>query len=172
MFDRQTIINAFAKNRRPADEALTECDCEECQAEVQNLKGKTWSQITLADIGPFSGNINDLTPAAFYYFLPGLLLLTLDHPDADWIAEAVIFRLTESDREGNHVSSRLRQDLIRLNPYQREVLAELVSDWQRHFNFSMFPGIWESLILSLSSREPVRYSWEALEAYNRELLKE
>ena len=103
MIDRQSIINAFANTPHPGDRRLCNCDCEECQWEIALFKNKKWSRLNLDDFGAEDGNasIQLLTAEAFHYFLPGLLLLSIDHPDAGWLVNQIVSRLTVSDQESD-----------------------------------------------------------------------
>ena len=60
---------------------MTGCPCEECRFEVRGFRGKSWPRLRLEDISGDGGNVFMLTPRAFQYLLPGLMLMVLERGD-------------------------------------------------------------------------------------------
>ncbi len=167
---RQDVMIAFSKVHHPGDDSLTVCPCDECQWEVARFKGKKWSRLSLADVSTESANIFLLTPAAFHYFLPGLLLLILDHPDADSLLGRIISRLVVSDQASEAERANVEQFVSRLSARQRQVLVEIVR--QAHDSASYSPVVWNSAIANLRGDVVSPYSSEALEQWCISLRKD
>jgi hypothetical protein len=150
MTQRDEVMIAFSKVPYPGDEALTPCGCDECRWEVGRLRGKKWTRLGLDDFGAGDGeaNVALLTPAAFHYFLPGLMLVALDHSEARGdILGKVIHRITASDREGKAARAKVDQVINRLSGRQRQVLADLIR--QAEGSEPHVPAIWQSAIANL-----------------------
>jgi hypothetical protein len=127
---RDEVLFAFSKTPYPGDDALTSCNCDDCRWEVARLRGKKWTRLSLDDFGAEDGdsNVTLLTPAAFHYYLPGLLLLVLDHPEETegWLLSSVISRLTIPENADAATRSTVEGIITRLSTRQREVLVALI----------------------------------------------
>lgn len=163
---RDEAMIAFSKVPYPGDEALTSCDCDECRWEVGRLRGKKWTRLSLDDFGAGDGaaNVALLTPAAFHYFLPGLILLALDHPGMTGdILGMVVRRLTASDREGEAARAKVDQVIKRLSGRQRRVLIELIL--QAEGSEPHVPAIWQSAITNLIDGVATPYDYSTVERW-------
>ena len=170
MVDRQALINAFAKVLHPGDAALCFCPCGECQWQVAEFKGKKWSQLKVDDFGveKEGANVALLTPTAFHYFLPGLVLLTLDNPDGVWLVDRIIHRLIASHQDTEEHRSSVQDVIKRLSTRQRAALIDAVATWR--LMVICAPTIWECLIATLRDGKVTQYSVSAIEDYNGKLL--
>lgn len=147
---RDEVTFAFSKVPPPGDEALTSCDCEECRWEVGRFRGKRWNRLGPDDFGAEDGgaNVALLTPAAFHYFLPGLILVALDHPEERGIIlHKVICRLAASDREGEASRAEVDRFIGRLSGRQRRVLVEFIR--RAEGSEPHVPMIWQSAVANL-----------------------
>lgn len=164
---RQALINAFARTAHPGDQSLCACSCAECRSEVAKFKGKKWSQLELQDFaGDASGaNIAMLTPAAFCYFLPGLILLTLDKTDCAWLVSRIVDRMIVSDKHSEEHRSSVDDVIKRLSARQRAAIIDVAEPWRLKVPYA--PVIWELLVASLRDGTTACYSADAVEAYNR-----
>ena len=129
MIDRQAIINAFAKTAHPGDDALCDCDCEDCQWEIARFKNKKWSRLTSSDFGAEDGgaDVSFLTLEGFYYFLPGFLLLLADNPGNGSLWGQIVSRLVVSDQASDEKRERVRKLVTRITPAQRAVLLSVAN---------------------------------------------
>jgi hypothetical protein len=164
---RDEIQYAFAKTPYPGDDALTSCACEECQYSVRRFRGKKWSRLTLADVGDDQGNVASLTPPAFHYFLPGLLLLVLDQGEQSGsllhsIADRFAIGDLNVDRNKDGIT-RVGKMIQRLSHRQRQALA----DFFRYFESTPLyvPEVMYSAIGNLLSGEVRPYSHRAFEQW-------
>lgn len=117
--------SAFVDIPYPGDEALTECPCDECRWGVGRFIGKDWRTLRFKDAvsDQSDANISFLSPAAFHYFLPGLMRLALKrHVDSFWIADQILGRLTACDQMSEKLKY-VQTNLDRLSPEQRGVVA-------------------------------------------------
>jgi hypothetical protein len=161
---REEIQYAFAKTPYPGDQALTSCSCEEYQWEVCRFRGKKWSRLTLEDVScGDGGNVVYLTPAAFHYFLPGLMLLVLDHGlESGTLDCSIVSRFAASDRDEEGIK-RVAKMINRLSLRQRRVIV----DFLRHLEPTGFqvPEVLRSAIENLHSGDARPYSQEAVEQW-------
>jgi hypothetical protein len=166
---RGEAMIASSKVPCPGDEALTSRNGDECRWEVGRLRGKEWTRLSLDDFGANDGaaNVALLTPAAFHYFLPGLILLALDHPGmAGDILGKVVRRLTASDREGEAARAKVDQVIKRLSGRQRRVLIDLIR--QAEGSGPHVPAIWRSAIMNLIDGVATPYDYGAVERWHSE----
>jgi hypothetical protein len=166
MSSREAVLYAFSRTPPPGEDALTSCNCEECRWDVARLRGKKWTRLSPDDFGASDGGANFalLTPSAFHYYLPGLLLLALDHPDLapEFIAK-IINRLTAPDSTAEARLPRIAQLIKRLTLRQREVLVEFLH--QAAPSTPHVPPIWEAAIASLIGGSPSFYSATAVDQW-------
>jgi len=127
---RDEVLFAFSRTSYPGDDALTSCNCEDCRWEVARLRGKKWTRLSLDDFGAEDGNANValLLPAAFHYYLPGLLLLLLDHPEETqgWLLDRVLSRLTIPETADAGWRTKVEGIVKRLSARQREVAIAVI----------------------------------------------
>ncbi|HZH14959.1 MAG TPA: DUF6714 family protein [Archangium sp.] len=90
----QVIREAFPAGEPPADQAMRNDHCSECQETVGRFAGKRWPEISVADL---SGNPGPslLTAAGFRYYLPAMMLRSMEaRRDLDCFPESVIGELS------------------------------------------------------------------------------
>lgn len=163
---RNEVMIAFSKVAYPGDDRLTACGCEECRWEVGRFRGKRWNRLTLDDFGALDGGANFalLTPAAFHYFLPGLLMLALDDlKTGRYLLDQVIGRITASDREGEQARREAEQVVKRLTLRQRQVLVALLR--QAEGPIPDVPVIWLSAIVNLTDGIVAPYAHDSVERW-------
>ena len=117
------IRAAFPAAPYPGDATLSDCWCEECAWSVRNLRGKSWKQLRVEDVG---GDGGCLSHRAFRYYLPGLLCLTVQHPDEFSLSSEVNGRLVVHDRAGPEEAREVSETVRRLSPRQRRVLERFL----------------------------------------------
>ncbi len=112
----------------PGDHILSDCWCEECEADYRKLRGKSWKQVKLANFCGENGRIG-LGPEAFAYYLPGILILSVQESD-DFDPCNVIGRFVFSDHqaEGPERQQDIRQLVGSFSKRQRQVLL-FYFDW-------------------------------------------
>src|SRR5690606_11299552 len=112
----------------PGDDRLCACDCDECQWEIANFKNKKWSRLQPSDFDAENGgaNVSFLTPEALHYFMPGFLLLAIDHPEFDWLLSRTFSRLVISDSASEKSREHVRKLFTRLSLAQRAVLFSVL----------------------------------------------
>jgi len=171
---REEIVRAFSKTPRPDDSELTSCPCEECRGVIHSFLGKRWSQLQTAGIED-SGSMGMLSPRGFQYFLPGLLLLWIDHPD-DYpsMIDAIVARITFSDQTNvgritisEEAKTRKRESVQKviqqLGTRQRSVVADfLVSLESTHPHV---PEVWKSAISNLRDGQARPYSQSTVDSW-------
>ena len=148
----------------PGDRVLSDCWCDECEFSVRHLRGKSWKEISTGDIGDEGGC---MSPEAFRYYLPGILALSVQHPDEGHLASEINRRFVFSDHP--HERREARADLSRLvgalSPRQRKVLLYYF-DWLANQD-------WQAPILISAAKRAVSdgvvepFSFRELDAWNR-----
>ena len=159
------IRAAWPATPYPGDHILSNCWCEECAFSVRDLRGKSWKQLTVGDLGSGSG---ELSADAFLYFLPGILSLSIQDPDGDHLAGEVNrwFVYSDSEYEPAGASERIARLVSRLSQRQREVLLEYL-DW-------LAAEDWQAPMLIASAKRAIAdgvvepYSMEELLSWCRE----
>ena len=170
---RDEVIIAFSKTPYPGDEALTACSCDECRGEVSRFEGKKWSRLSLQDLreGDCGASIPSLTPTAFHYFLPGLLIVALDNPDIQTLLLGrVIRRLVVSDRAGEARRRNVEQIHKRLSSRQRQVLVDVMR--QVEDSVPHDPVTWNSALGNLIGGTVIPYSQASADLWLQERLRE
>ena len=103
MRDTESIIGltrtAFADVAYPGREALFNDHCCECAEVSGSYGGKPWSETTLEDV--LGGRETALlSPAAWRYYLPAVLIWCVREPDAvDVIQDNLVYQLEPPDGE-------------------------------------------------------------------------
>ena len=96
---------AFGSCKRPAHFTNYK-HCEECLEHDELLRARDLDSLTIADVGnPGWNPIPFTTPAAFGYYFPALVRLSLDEPDDfyGWYFRELLFFLTYEDTENQHL---------------------------------------------------------------------
>jgi hypothetical protein len=118
------IRAAFPATPYPGDATLSDCWCEECEWSVRYLRGKSWMQLGVEDcvggVGAF------LSVRAFRYYLPGLLCLSVQHPDELNLATEINARLVVMDGAAPTEAEAIRETARGLSPRQRNVVARFL----------------------------------------------
>ncbi len=117
------IRAAFPADPYPGDHILSNCWCEECAASVENLRGKSWTELRVGDVG---GDGGLLSHAAFGYYLPGLLCLSVLHPNEWGLASEINGLLVVSDLDPPEGAARVRERVGRLSPRQRRAVGRFL----------------------------------------------
>ena len=98
---REAIRAAFSGVSYPGDDRLTVYLAEgrEYDETFKLLRGKSWSEFPVADFIWGDTPIPDLAPEAFHYYMPALLLASLDvnHETAGNYASSLMFFLSPSN---------------------------------------------------------------------------
>jgi hypothetical protein len=137
-----SIVAAFADNEYPGDTRLTvygdsPLDCDETR---RLLIGRSWQDFPAAEFIQGDTPFPDLSPEAFHYYMPALLLASLDRTfdlNSD-LAHSIVFYLSPrgafeegefgyDDREG------FQQRMAQFTPTQREVMAETLKEYVRAY---------------------------------------
>lgn len=126
---REDIWAAFPYTPYPGDRILTTCACDECRWEVRNLRGKSWKQIGVSDLG---GDGGSMSPEAFRYYLPGLLVLALNNPpDASMITALQIvpyLTVSETEKRIENALQSKQMTIGRLTRRQRDVIVRFLDE--------------------------------------------
>ncbi len=158
------IRAAWPTTPYPGDQVLSDCWCDECEFSVRSLRGKSWGQIGVGDVGGESGQ---MSAEAFRYYLPGILALSVQHPDELHLASEINLRFVFSDH--SHERPKARENLSRLtrtlSPRQREVLVRYF-DWLANQE-------WQAPILIAAAIRAVYgmiepFSFDELDRWNRQ----
>ena len=94
---RNAIADTFSDNAYPGDEHLTVGNAggREYDTTFQLLRGKKWQECPVAEFIDGDTPIPDLTPEAFHYFMPALLIASIDGSDVDSdVAHSLAFYLS------------------------------------------------------------------------------
>jgi hypothetical protein len=117
------IRAAFPAAPYPGDATLSDCWCEDCAWSVRNLRGKSWKQLRVADLGDDGGQMSN---RAFRYYLPGMLCLAGQHPADLHLASAINARLVVDDQAAPEKVEAVRVTVRRFSPRQRGVLVRFL----------------------------------------------
>ena len=134
----EVIRTAFAGNQYPGDEHLTVFDCEgrEYDETYKLLQGKTWEKLPVAQFMSGDTPIPDLTPEAFHYYAPALLIASISgFPD---LANAVTFYFTPAScdllpdlNDQKECLARFNERFALFSTEQRKVIAEVLREYTR-----------------------------------------
>jgi len=133
MRDTESIIGltrtAFADVAYPGREALFNDHCCECAEVSGSYGGKPWSETTLEDV--LGGRETALlSPAAWRYYLPAVLIWCVREPDAvDVIQDNLVYQLEPPDGERG-VPEWFNQRAMGFSAEQRSALVAYL-DWYR-----------------------------------------
>jgi len=138
----QTLINdiraIFADSVYPGDENITESDPagREFDETWQLLRGKTWQNLPVGEFLSGDTPIPDLTPKAFHYFLPGLLISSLNvcEETAVEVADALEFYLSpdSAHADGEFAfddTDRFSRKMSLLTDRQRAVIVRVFEEY-------------------------------------------
>jgi hypothetical protein len=117
------IRAAFPATPYPGDATLSDCWCEECAWSLRNLRGKSWKQLRVEDVG---GDGGYLSHKAFRYYLPGLLCLAVQHPDELDLSCEINARLLISDKDASKDAAEVQETVRRLSTRQRGVMSRFL----------------------------------------------
>lgn len=119
------INAAWRSTPYPGDHVLSDCWCDECEFSVSSLRGKSWSQLKIADTNSETSQLNS---SAFLYYLPALLELSLRHPDEIHLPCLINGRFIRCDTAPSDGETEIRELLRRLSKVQKHVLSDYF-DW-------------------------------------------
>jgi hypothetical protein len=117
------IRAAFPAAPYPGDVSLSDCRSNECEWSVRSLRGKSWMQLRVEDVG---GDGAFLSVRAFRYYLPGLLCVALQHPDATHLASEINARFVVLARAPPAATEVVLETVLRLSLRQRGVIARFL----------------------------------------------
>ena len=116
-----SIEAAFAAAQRPGDEEIVSHDeCEECDSLRASLAGKHWRDLGRMAVDQMSQALPLLSPAAFRYFLPAVLIRGLREHDKSTDPLVLSFG-TAASNEDSDSFWQVRLDLL------SEAEAEMVA---------------------------------------------
>lgn len=156
------IRAAWPSTPYPGDRVLfSDCWCDECAWAVRSLRGKSWKEIDVCDLGGDGGRMSD---EAFRYYLPGVLALSVQHPDETHLSCEVNLRFVFSRREGWKRQQSVSMLARTLSPRQREVML-------RYFDW-LDDQRWQAPILIAAAKRAVHgeiepYSADELDRWHR-----
>jgi hypothetical protein len=109
---RTQITSAFAQRQRPKTVTTITVNSE-LRDDALHFDGMDWSQVVAEDWRHWSDAISGFTPDAFLYFLPSLLIVSLDKSNLPLVAADVLISLlaTSADPEiwHEHFSKRFQK---------------------------------------------------------------
>lgn len=142
MRDTEDIIRqieaAFADAPYPGREALFNHHCCECEEVSASYGGKRWAEITLADV--LAGRETSLlTPAAWRYYLPAMMIWCIRAPDTvDVIEDNLVYQLEPPD-EHRGVPEWFEERAWGFSPEQRSAIVAYL-DWYRERDEARWHG--------------------------------
>lgn len=136
---RDDIVEAFSRVPYPGDEHLTVYlpSGRKFDETFQLLRGRHWRDMPVAEFISGDTPIPDLTPEAFHFYLPGLLIASID-PNCSFnsdIACSLAFYLSpELAAQSTEPSpyekwSQFYARMSRLQPAQREVIIRTLEEY-------------------------------------------
>jgi hypothetical protein len=137
---REAIVHAFSNNVYPGDDRLTVYDPagRECDETFQLLRGKTWQECPVAEFLRGDTPIPDLTPEAFCYYMPAMLIASIGDSDvAGDVCGSVCFFLSPSSArctEGelylqyDHTEEYMRR-MGMFTKHQRNVMIRVLEEY-------------------------------------------
>jgi hypothetical protein len=134
----EAIAHVFSDNHYPGDDRLTVYDVagREFDETFQLLRGKTWQECPVAEFIRGDTPIPDLTPEAFHYFMPALLIASLEASDigGDVCGTLTFYlspgsaRCTEGEFQYDHTEDYLRRMRL-FSKEQREVIIQVINEY-------------------------------------------
>jgi hypothetical protein len=95
---RANIRTAFASSEEPSPSQVENNHCPECQETAARFAGRPWDQISVATLLNPRPSIGLLTPAAFKYHVPALMLACIEAPhELDVLPDSLIASLSPPD---------------------------------------------------------------------------
>ena len=89
---------------------------------VEYYRDRHWTDLPVAEIGAGGGwayGLSYMTTEAARYYLPGFLLVALDHPDFNELKECIVSHLSDS-KPSKYLTER---DVVHLRECQEELLG-------------------------------------------------
>jgi len=143
------IEAAFAEVPYPGREALFNDHCCECAEVSASYAGKRWTEIALADV--LAGRETSLlSPAAWRYYLPALMIWCIRAPDAvDVMQDNLVYQLEPPDDQRG-VPEWFNERARGFSRAQRSAIVAYL-DWYRKRDEARWDGT-----------EPPRHVYNAL----------
>ncbi len=134
----EAIAGAFADCAYPGDDHLTVYDRAgwEYDETRKLLRGKTWQEMPVHEFLSGDTPIPDLTPNAFHYFLPALLIESFGH-DVHDVAGSLTFYLSPSSAKCDEkpydydATDEYNERLSRFTPDQLDVIIRVLQEYKR-----------------------------------------
>jgi hypothetical protein len=120
------INAAWPSTPYPGDHVLSDCWCDECQLSVSSIRGKSWPQLKIEDT---NSETCRLSTAAFLYYLPALLTLSLRYPEELHLSGLINGRFIRCDIAPSDGDVEIHKILRRLSKVQKHVLNDYL-EWQ------------------------------------------
>jgi hypothetical protein len=165
----EQIAKAFANVKRPDDDELTDCPCEECRENVRALRGKEWQALTDEDLFATSiiAQFNALSAYGFRYYLPAFLTHLLRVEGDTTASFWLLSTFTTSDEFGSldPIVARLKI----LQPSHRKitvtVLESVIGKREEYC-----PAVLHSAIRNLTSKNATVYRQADVKSWLKEVL--
>ncbi|MEX0936400.1 MAG: hypothetical protein WDZ59_00965 [Pirellulales bacterium] len=135
---REQIVAAFTENQYPGDDRLTWYGTPGPEVgppydeTFQLLRGRSWREMPVEEFLLGDTPIPDLTPEAYHYYMPALLLASLDDVACGDVAFTVTFYLSfipqihEFGRYSHEYRREYNQRMALFTDAQREVLIRVL----------------------------------------------
>lgn len=92
---KASIRTAFASSEDPSPSEIEDNHCPECRETAMRFAGRPWDQISVATLLNPRPEISLLTPAAFRYYVPALMLACIEAPrELDVVPDSLIANLS------------------------------------------------------------------------------
>jgi hypothetical protein len=122
---REKVITAFMGVEYPGDEFVRADTSDDSLFALANLLGKHWQGLSNAHLAPSHDEaLGALSEKGFRYYLPGLLLLCLDEPEASTqLPNAIVDRFTAGKYHDQESITRKERRIAILSRRQRLVVS-------------------------------------------------
>jgi hypothetical protein len=136
---RDDIVAAFADSSYPGDDRLTVYDAagREYDETFQLLRGRDWREMPVVEFIQGDTPIPDLTPESFHYYMPALVLASLDDTvdlNSD-IADSLAFFLSPSSARNTtgefpyDCTEEYNDRMSRFSEDQRAVIIRVLEEY-------------------------------------------
>jgi hypothetical protein len=106
---KANIRAAFASSEEPSPSKVENNHCPECQETAALFAGRRWDEVSVASLLNPRPSISLLTPAAFRYYVPALMLACIEAPrELDVVPDSLIGSLSPPNAKATgHTAERL-----------------------------------------------------------------
>jgi hypothetical protein len=120
---KRRIIEAFSQRQRPHSVIDQQIDGDTLRDDALHFDGKDWTTVTASDWLNYSDATHGLSPQAFIYFLPSLLITSLESSDGLVAADSIIYAL-DTSADPDLWSEWFNERFLLLTPPELAVLKE------------------------------------------------